>query len=153
MYRSHGAVARAGVQLAHRIGPQSAAQPTGVCLCGRADIGEARAGLGCSRRRHATGRADVVGVDGAPAVFVRSLIMKRLLVHSTRLPTQRTHYAKQDAEPARPSKAVQYSGWKDSLEVLLAALKTHAPVDGLLGASSRAKHVPNVVAIILRCSN
>jgi hypothetical protein len=39
----------------------------------------------------------------------------------------------QDSEQARPSKALQYSRWEDSLEVLLAALQTHAPVDGLLG--------------------
>ena len=47
---------------------------------------------------------------------------------------------KQDAELARPSKAAQYTGWEESLEVLLAALKTHAPVDGLLGAGLCAEH-------------
>ena len=68
-------------------------------------------------------------MDGAPA-SVRSLFNDRLLSINSAF----TLCAQQDAEPARPSKAAKYAGWEASLEVLLTALKTHAPVDGLLGA-------------------
>ena len=48
-----------------------------------------------------------------------------------------TRHVRKDSEQPRPSKAVQYSRWEDSLEVLLAALQTHAP-DGILGTEQLA---------------
>ncbi len=65
----HSWVACAGVQLPHRVCPQSAAQPSGVPVRGRADAGEARAGVGRRCRWYPAGRADVVGVDGASVIL------------------------------------------------------------------------------------
>ena len=54
-------------------------------------------------------------------------------------PDPRTWWTWRDDGPGmRPSLAAAYGGWGESRDVLLAALRTHAPVDGLLGFSQGA---------------